>query len=468
MHTMINMKTKFTLLTFTMAFSLLDAVALRGQEPKNAGTSQSIQAAGDKLQPAAKQLQGQTRQEIGIAQEQAQIARRNVEQAHKQLAQAVPAARPIYADRLQNVIRRAPGGSAKTLVIRSAESDSKGQANLEEDLSVMSHIFDKAVDEKLGADWHARNAMGINVFFAPGSSQLRNLYLDGYGALFLLHVSFPLLPPPAKPEPEKEKAPVDSAWQEAKDELYGQHSVGKTVVGPVEEYNEEKVNKLRDALLEALKNASNIRNLKADDSITVCVFGGGSPSAGKFRAATGQGNKLVLSPGVVEPATGLPAGHPGAVDSATGLPAGHPGGTDPATGLRTGHGAVDPTTGLPAASGTSQAEAAFQSRYPGANGWGLAQVNDPGVRGSIMTIRVKKSDVDAFAKGKLNADEFRKKAKSATYAADVGSGSGNFSFNFSGGDGVFDIPSRTLRTPDQLHQPLSPHGSGGGGFGEAP
>jgi len=44
----------------------------------------------------------------------------------------------------------------------------------------------------------------------------------------------------------------------------------------VEEYDGTKVNKLKDALFEALKNATNIRNLKSDDSITVCVFGGAS------------------------------------------------------------------------------------------------------------------------------------------------------------------------------------------------
>jgi hypothetical protein len=36
-------------------------------------------------------------------------------------------------------------------------------------------------------------------------------------------------------------------------------------------------------------------------------------------------------------------------------------------------------------------------------------------RGSILTIRVKKSDVDSFAKGKLDLDQFRKKASMTIY-----------------------------------------------------
>ena len=395
------MKTSASILTFVVALSLVAGTSLRGQNPEDPGSLPAVQETLERVQTETKQAQDRVQQEFGVAQQQSQTARQQLQRAQKQLAQIDPAASPraVYADRLQNIIRRAPGGSVKALVIRSAETDPKGQANLEEDLAVMSHVFDKAMEEKLGPDRHARNAMGINVFFAPGSGQLRNLYLEGYGALFLLNVGFPLLPPPPRPEPQKEKTPVDSAWQEAKDELYGQHPVGKTVVGPVEEYNEEKVNKLKDALLESLKNASNIRNLKADDTITVCVFGGASASAVKTKW------------GIVKPLAG----------------------TEP----RPEDGLAD---------------------------------NSPPMRSSIMSIRVKKSDVDAFAKGKLNIDEFRKKARSATYAADLGGGSGNFSFSFSGGDGVFELPSTSVRTIEQFHQPLSPHGSGGGGsvFGESP
>ena len=50
-----------------------------------------------------------------------------------------------------------------------------------------------------------------------------------------------------------------------------------------------------------------------------------------------------------------------------------------------------------------------------------------GPRVSIMTLRVKKSDVDAFAKGNLDLDAFRKKVAITTYAGNSGgwSGGGN-------------------------------------------
>ena len=55
----------------------------------------------------------------------------------------------------------------------------------------------------------------------------------------------------------------------------------------------------------------------------------------------------------------------------------------------------------------------------------VASDSDDGVpaRGSILTIRAKKSDADLFAKGKLTPEDFRKKLSVTTYTGD-GSGWG--------------------------------------------
>jgi hypothetical protein len=135
-----------------------------------------------------------------------------------------------------------------------------------------------------------------------------------------------------------------------------------------EEYNEQKVAQLKDALLESLKSATNIRNLKSEDSITLCVFGG---------ATMGQVMRPAIPVRTVPPAGGV-TGEGGTV--ATAAP-------------------VNPPAAQPAMSGF------FASGRAG----GMP------ARGSILTIRVKKSDVDAFAKGKLDLDQFRKKASMTIY-----------------------------------------------------
>ncbi len=381
------MKTLISIITLVAASPLL-IPALPGQQSAGAGT-RAFQNTAEKEQAEARQLLEQARQQEdqakAEAQQQFERAQHKFAQADQQfrVAQAASASSvaPV-AQRLQSIVRRGPGASGKTLVIRSSETDAKEQVNLEEDLAVMSHIFDKTIDENLGEDGHAwKHPMGIDVFFAPSSNPMRSVYLEGYGALFLLNVGIPLLPPPTKAEPQKEKSPVDSNWDQAKQELYGQRTEGKTVTGPVKEYSEEKVNRLKDALLEALKNATNIRNLKPNDSVTVCVFGGASAGALKFTTPA-LGDLAALG------------------------------------GIRAGEEPEEPRpwTALPG----------HPYRGPAA--------------GTMMTIRVKKTDVDDFAKGKLNLDEFHKKAKITTYAGGVGGGDGSFvfsgdGFNFNGGLG---------------------------------
>ena len=269
-------------------------------------------------------------------------------------AHAVAQASRNFQDRLRLVqmVNGQAANSGRTLIVRSSDHDPNEQANLEEDLAVMSRIFDKAVSGKPGDDQQIRTAMGIDVYFTSERSPLRNVYLDGYGALFMLNVNYPLLAPPAKSDEEKEKASGDSAWQEARQELFGQVSDNIVVDYVGEEYAAEKVNNLKNALLGALKDATNIRNLKPDDSITVCVFGGASALLGIYK----------------EQATPR-------TTSQVGLPAG----------------------------GTS-AKGRMISRDGAA------------MHGTIMTIRVKKTDVDSFSKGKLNLDEFRKRASLTIYA----------------------------------------------------
>ena len=231
------------------------------------------------------------------------------------------------------------------LIIRSSEPDPKDQAQLEEDLRVMLHLLDKSVDNKISRDRY-NTALGINLYFQPGANPSRAIYLEDYGALFLLRVPFPLVAP-AKPEPEQEKAPTNSTWEQARREVYGEPNPYRAAPGPrVEEFDQEKVDNLKDSLIDALKNAGNIRGLKTDDNITITVLGSG-----------GSGPRFITK--IAKP----------------------------------GSGAKGQAFGATVA------------------------------RGSTLTLRVRKSDVDAFARNKLSPEEFRKKVHWATYVS-AGEGPG--------------------------------------------
>jgi hypothetical protein len=370
-----NMKAIISIITISAAASLLNAPISRAQEtaPEPAGPPQAqeaIQVAQDeaaRAQAEAQNAQAQVQKAQAEANAGFAKARTQMEQAQKEMAQASAEAgggrfggdpsspRPAFTQRLQNIVVRASDhGAGKALVIRSSESDLKEQTQLEEDLAVMSRILEKAASERAGGHGgqpYGATAMGIDVFYSPAASPLRSLYLDGYGALFMLNVGFPFLPPPHA-EGQQEKQEANSDWEDAKQELYGQPGGGRAPNAPSEPYDEERVNRLREGLLESLKNATNIRGLKPDDSITVCVFGG--PSSGQPKTRT-----------YVKRSTG-----PGEARSAVAV-----------------------------------------------SGW----AGNP-MRQTIMTIRVKKSDADAFAKGAMTLEAFRKRAHVVSYAGSPESG----------------------------------------------
>jgi hypothetical protein len=248
------------------------------------------------------------------------------------------------------------GLSGRTLVIRSSETDPKVAENLEEDLNVMARILEKAAEPH--GDGPVRMVLGIPVFSTGLPKAPRNLYIEGHGAVLMLNVNFSLLPPDkAADTPSKDQG--NSEWEEAKGELYGRSTPPREPSwdgGRVkfEEYDAQRVQELKDNVLKALRNASHIRNLKNDDAITVVITGG--PVNPNMR------NTVVRKGG---------------------------GG---ASGAGGGIG------------GNSYRVEVKESNMR----WGADD-------DTTMTIKVKKSDVDAFSKGSISQEEFTKRAKLAVY-----------------------------------------------------
>lgn len=192
-----------------------------------------------------------------------------------------------------------PAASSKALLVRTTVSspEPKAQAALEEDLSIMAHILNKAAEEIPGGHGRPMNALGVELFYTPNSTPMRSLYLDNYGAVFFLNVGFPLVAPAEKPQDEKPAA--DSTWEDARQEIYGQRMPGAMAGGPEEDYSQEKVDKLKETLLESLKNATNIRELKPEEFVTIWVSGGASAAAGRALWAKNRApgaNVMVANP----------------------------------------------------------------------------------------------------------------------------------------------------------------------------
>jgi hypothetical protein len=176
-------------------------------------------------------------------------------------------------------------GSARPVGPLVVGSPGEDGGAIREDLNIMSRIFSKAIQQSVERD-RSDVAMGIVLSSLPGGRRPESIYWQGHGAMFLLNVKFPLAPTAARNEEQIEKKP-DSAWERTRRELYGPKEPGRMpgVLGfgqnkPVA-YDGDKVETLKTALLDALKNAANIRGLRPNDEIVIAVTGTASGAASK-------------------------------------------------------------------------------------------------------------------------------------------------------------------------------------------
>ena len=243
---------------------------------------------------------------------------------------------------------------APVLVIPSGPVDKDEMPPIVEDMEIMSQILDKTLGRR-STGRVARHvtkvvddvlAQGRNnpVFPAGPYDQTRGVFLEGYGAVFLTEVDYPLSPGPDMSEQPEQGEVEESIWEETKRELgFPRKPTGELLLevlpfdvatydpssGLTMPYDAKRVEQLQKTLLETLKHATNIRSLKPEDSVAVVV----------------QGADLTIGPG--------------------------PGGR-----------------------------------------WRLT-VDTSGP--SVLTLRVRRSDIDAFARGELSFDAWRKKVTIVTY-----------------------------------------------------
>jgi hypothetical protein len=220
------------------------------------------------------------------------------------------------------------------LVIPSSEISSEKLDEITEDMTVMGRILDKQVPEQTG--WIFQSS--------------RSVFIEGYGAIFVMNVDFPILPVKEVQAEKVEQSDEDPLWEETKKELQSPSFPGIVLPQPMpfggdssKKYDKEKVDAFRSNLIKSLKHAANIRALKNDDMVIVTASSAGQGSGGTVR------NNIVIK-----------SGDSSVINQSS---------PDQSTASSTG----------------------------------------------VLTIRAKKSDIDAFAKDELSFDQFSKKVAVLTY-----------------------------------------------------
>lgn len=298
----------------------------------------------------------------------------------------------------------APFADRQVLVVPAAEVKAEDLAEIMEDMQVMSHILDERFKE-------TRRVQGVFTdfgdFFGRDNRTTEATYLQGYGVLFSMEVNFAFSTPP-KPqvqEAEQTDENVDSTWQRARQQMF---SPGDSRIsggpGSAEEYNSQMVEELKRDLITTLKHAANIRGVQPDEWIILTVIGGGRQFGGVF---SGRGFMM----------GGMGGMYGGTSSGRMGGSSGYGGGGMMGGGY--GGSSGSGSSGMARDMGGGMMDGMSSGGMGGGMGGmggGMGGFGEMGVSSAtVLTIRAKKSDIDAFAGGEQDIEQFRQKVQIFSY-----------------------------------------------------
>ncbi|HUU18684.1 MAG TPA: hypothetical protein VMW72_16160 [Sedimentisphaerales bacterium] len=316
-------------------------------------------------------------------------------------------------------------GGRKVLVIPDSDVEPEDLDALTQDLLVMSHILDERFKE-------SRTIKGVftdfGEFFGRNNRSTEAIYMQGYGVIFLMEVNFAFSPPlkPEEQEDEETAEQVDPTWQRAREQIFSPQTPrpgmpGFSGQGPgLVEFDQ-----LKGELIETLKHAANIRNLTPDEWIIVTVIGQGR-QPGEFyedyyRSATpGTGTSRSRGRTSLSSGGGLYGGGVGMGGGIGGMAGGGGGGYGTS-------GRMGGMMGGMAGGGYGGMGGGMGGYGGGMGGFGGGMMGgmeygdgmEYGEMGSasttVLTIRAKKTDVDDFARGELDFEEFQQRVEIFTY-----------------------------------------------------
>ena len=294
--------------------------------------------------------------------------------------------------------------SRNVVVIPGAEVKAEDFEQTMEDMRVMLYILEGRFREE--SSRIDTLFMDYGDFFNRDRQAAKAVYIQDYGVVFLMEVDFPLVFPPEpqqRQEPGSEQDDADPIWRQARDELLAHGVSGEGVFSNTRaETIGERAERLRTDLMKTLKHASNIRHVKPDEYVVLTMMGWHGGGGGAASSGPAQ-----------PPTSGMAAGSGGG--------GGFGGGGFGGGGFGGGSGGGFAMGGY-GGGGMMSGGGAMMGGGGGMMSGGMYVGGMGGVYGgtgflssAVMTIRTKKSDVDAFAGGEMDFDEFRDRVQIFTY-----------------------------------------------------
>ncbi len=266
-----------------------------------------------------------------------------------------------------------PLSADEILVIPTREVDAEAFTQTGEDMRVMAHIL----REKLSEPRTIRGVLyDYGDFFGWPDREVEAINLQGYGVLFVVRVQtpFPLSQKPQASAQDKSEPPVDPVWQRARQTLRGMPSAGSS--WPTQE-DRMSFEQFKEDLLQTLKHATNIRHVDPNEFVILTVIEQDHRTGNPF-SSLGPGSSFSFQGGAGSYATGSGFG-----------------------------------------GGYSSGGGSFYS-YGGGSGQGpsrgdVAPAQDQQAPATGLTIQAVKADIDAFAKGQIDFEQFQAKTKVFSY-----------------------------------------------------
>ena len=172
-------------------------------------------------------------------------------------------------------------------------------------MQVMSRILDEGLTRATIVDKSNWQFLGGRWKFPMGGGGAPDLYLAGFGALFMIDVGFPLCAPAEDTEAKEPESTTDQVWTQTRREMLEPAAVGHEEK-PAAAYDARKVEDLKRTIIESLKHAVNIRTLGSDPWVVVCVQSqseGGAMGAFVFNRMVIATNGVATN-GAVKPSEG--------------------------------------------------------------------------------------------------------------------------------------------------------------------
>jgi hypothetical protein len=274
-----------TLLRKTIVLITVNLITASFVLAQNATSEEQAEAA--KIKAEADRAEAEARQ----AKEQVDAEREQIEELKARIKELqnqtngfelnLPTPAPIPKITIPSFTTGMPFGSGSSiLVIPSAKMSTDDIIAMNEDMTVMSRILREQLDQEAQGNWYGRR---FDPFWRQNRGMAEAMYLDGYGALFLIKVDFPLSPPAqeAEEKEETEQEETDPVWEQTKRDIYEPQQArvpGRGTQGTEQQYDAEKVEDLKATLIKALKHASNIRDLKQNELVVLTIIGSGESS----------------------------------------------------------------------------------------------------------------------------------------------------------------------------------------------